>query len=244
MTSEVVFARSQKEETPGMNRMSSLRQSRRLFCGLLFGAALVHSAGFAHSLKRFGLQLYTVRDLLSADFAGTLDKIARIGYSEVEFAGIYGPSPKATRRLLQALGPSAPSIHVTFSLLNAELNQSIDIACQLGSSSLVCPWLDQAQRTDWKKTSDILSRIGQRLKAQRLSFAYHNHDFEFAPGLNGTIPHDTLLENTDPDFVGFELDVYWATKGNISPLRYLMRYPKRFSSLHLKVWAVTEQLLI
>jgi len=202
MTSEVLFARSQKEETPGMNRMSSLRQSRRLFCGLLFGAALVHSAGFAHSLKRFGLQLYTVRDLLSTDFAGTLE------------------------------------------LLNAELNQSIDIACQLGSSSLVCPWLDQAQRTDWKKTSDILSRIGQRLKAQRLSFAYHNHDFEFAPGLNGTIPHDTLLENTDPDFVGFELDVYWATKGNISPLRYLMRYPKRFSSLHLKVWAVTEQLLI
>jgi len=202
MTSEVLFARSQKEETPGMNRMSSLRQSRRLFCGLLFGAALVHSAGFAHSLKRFGLQLYTVRDLLSTDFAGTLE------------------------------------------LLNAELNQSIDIACQLGSSSLVCPWLDQAQRTDWKKTSDILSRIGQRLKAQRLSFAYHNHDFEFAPGLNGTIPHDTLLENTDPDFVGLELDVYWATKGNISPLRYLMRYPKRFSSLHLKVWAVTEQLLI
>ena len=184
-----------------------------------------------------GLQLYTVRDLLKADFEGTLRHVAHLGYREVEFAGILGANVRRTRELLRDLGLAAPSLHLDYVSLRDNAGPSFDVAHVLGSRFVVCPWLDQSERQtadDWKRICDNLNTIGELAARSGLTLAYHNHDFEFANLAGGIQPYDVLLGRTDERFVKFELDVYWASKGHLDPAYVLKAHPSRFRLVHLK----------
>lgn len=188
-------------------------------------------------LRKIGLQLYTVRDLLTADFEGTLRRVAILGYHEVEFAGILGLDVSRTHKLLRSLGLTAPSLHLDYATLRDHARPSFEIAHMLGSRFVVCPWLDPSVRQtadDWKRICDDLNTIGERASRSALTLAYHNHDFEFAELPNGIQPYDLLLSRTDERFVKFELDVYWATKGNLDSTRVLRSHRSRFPLVHLK----------
>ncbi|WP_229191148.1 sugar phosphate isomerase/epimerase family protein [Bradyrhizobium brasilense] len=178
-----------------------------------------------------------MRDLLSLDFEGTIRHVAKLGYNELEFAGVLGASRKRTRRLLAELGISSPSAHVAFSVLKTDLARTLDLCSEMNFRYLVCPWIDEHERqdaNDWKRISALLNRIGETARRYRVILAYHNHDFEFMPLQSGELPYDIILERTDPDLVKLELDVYWVTKGKGDPSRYLRRFPQRFPLLHLK----------
>lgn len=212
--------------------------SRRVFLRTI-AAGIVTKATAAHSrnLRNIGLQLYTVRDLLSSDFEGTLTKISRLGYREVEFAGILGPDIRTTRNLLRQLGLAAPSLHIDYNSLRSNTEASFDTAMTLGARYVVCPWLDQSERRtgdDWKRVCENLNSIGELARHSGLTLAYHNHDFEFLNLPDGVRPFDLLLARTDSRFVRFELDVYWAKKGNVDPVDYLKAHKSRFHLLHLK----------
>jgi sugar phosphate isomerase/epimerase len=100
----------------------------------------------------------------------------------------------------------------------------------------VCPSVDASRRgsiDDWKRVCQTFNAIGAQAQAAGLSFAYHNHDFEFIP-INGQIPYDVVLAETDPDLVKMEADLYWMTKAERDPVAYFQRYPGRFPLLHLK----------
>jgi sugar phosphate isomerase/epimerase len=188
-------------------------------------------------LREIGLQLYTVRDLLKVDFEGTLRRVAILGYSEVEFAGSLGSDVSRTRKLLSRLGLTAPSLHLDYATLRDNAQASFEIAHLLGSRFVVCPWLDPSVRQtadDWKRICDDLNKIGELASRSVLTLAYHNHDFEFAQLPGGIQPYDVLLSRTDNRFVKFELDVYWATKGNLDSTRVLRSHPSRFPLVHLK----------
>ncbi|MCK1554447.1 sugar phosphate isomerase/epimerase [Bradyrhizobium sp. 177] len=210
---------------------------REVLTGIAGGAAIGGAPVSGRELSKIGLQLYTVRDLLKAEFEGILRKVARLGYREVEFAGILGPDMRRTRKLLLSLGLSAPSLHIDYGSLRDNTGSSFDIAHLLGSRFVVCPWLDQLERQtidDWKRICDRLNRIGELAARSGLTLAYHNHDFEFAKLAGGIQPYDILLSRTDERFVKFELDVYWATKGNLDSARVLKTHPSRFRLVHLK----------
>ena len=188
-------------------------------------------------LGKIGLQLYTVRDLLKSDFEGTLKRIAALGYREVEFAGILGNNIARTGKLLGSLGLTAPSLHLDYTNLRDNARQSFEIAHLLGSRFVVCPWLDSSVRQvadDWKRICDDLNMIGELALCSDLTLAYHNHDFEFADLPGGIRPYDILLSRTERRFVKFELDVYWATRGNLDSARVLRENPSRFPLVHLK----------
>lgn len=187
--------------------------------------------------RKIGLQLYTVRDLLKSDFEGTLGKVARLGYREVEFAGILGPDFRRTSELLRSLGLAAPSLHLDYIDLRDKTGSSFDIAHSLGSRFVVCPWLDPPERQtidDWKRICDDLNRIGELASRSGLTLAYHNHDFEFLHLAGGKQPYDFLLSRTDERVVKFELDVYWATRGGRNAADVLKAHPSRFHLVHLK----------
>ena len=189
------------------------------------------------TLSDIGLQLYTVRDPLTADFAGTLREVARLGYREVEFAGILGPGAKQARELLTQFGLRAPSMHVEYDNLRGDLPVALETARTLGARFVVCPWLDPDKypaEDDWKRVSDALNAIGERTARAGLGFAYHNHDFELRPLPQGPRPFDTLLARTEEKFVSFELDVYWAKKAGADALAYLRSHRRRFPLFHLK----------
>ncbi|WP_051387041.1 sugar phosphate isomerase/epimerase [Bradyrhizobium sp. ARR65] len=195
------------------------------------------AAAKAAELQRIGLQLYTVRDPLKSDFESTLRSVALLGYREVEFAGILGPDVRQTRELLRGLDLTAPSLHIDYVSLRNNPQTSFDTAIVLGARFVVCPWLDQSQRQtvdDWKRICEDLNTIGELATHSGLILAYHNHDFEFADLAGGARPYDLLLSRTDERFVKFELDVYWAKKGNVDPASFLRAHPSRFRLVHLK----------
>jgi len=215
---------------------------RREFLGassaIALGSFLPPACRTSHAarLDRIGVQLYTVRDVLQRDFEGTLAKVAEIGYKEVEFAGYFNHSPADVRTMLDRHGLSAPSVH-TGSIAPDDWKASLDAAKVVGHQYIVVPWVPQEKRMTldgWKRVAEEFNRAGETARAAGVQFAYHNHDFEFLPRMEGRIPFDVLLENTDPKLVQLEIDLYWITKGGQDPLTYFARWPGRVPLVHVK----------
>ena len=181
------------------------------------------------------LQLYTVRDKMKADFEGTLARVAQIGYKEVEFAGYFDHSPADVKAILDRLGLSAPSTHIGLAGMD-EWKKALDTAKAIGHEYVVVPWIPEEKRKtldDWKSVAAVYNQAAQMTKDAGLQFDYHNHDFEFTK-LNGQVPYDVLLHNTDPKLVQLEIDLYWITKAGQDPLTYFARWPGRVPLVHVK----------
>jgi len=212
---------------------------RRKFLGALLSAALappLARPALSKSAHEIGLQLYTVRDLLEQDFEGTLAGIAALGYRQVEFAGIAGPSPRQTLDILKRHGLVAPSSHIDYDKLELELPKVLQAANEMEQKFIVCGFLDENRRRnldDWKRICQAFNAIGEQARKAGLGFAYHNHDFEFRP-MDGQIPYDLVLAETDPGLVRMEMDLYWMAKARRDPVSYFQRYPGRFPLMHLK----------
>jgi len=221
--------------------MNSVGTDRRDFVKTLAAAGLAIAYPGAlrttHSarLAKVGIQLYTVRDQMKADFEGTLAHVAQIGYKEVEFAGYFNHSPADVKAILDRHGLSTPSTHIAFE--NADQwKTALDAAKAIGHEYIVMPWIPAERRKtldDWKSVAQVFNRAGQMAHDAGIQFAYHNHDFEF-PKLEGQVPYDLLLQSTDPKLVQLEIDLYWITKAGQDPLTYFARWPGRVPLVHVK----------
>ena len=187
--------------------------------------------------KKTGLQLYTLRDMMEKSVADTLKLVAGVGYGDVEFAGYFGHSAEDIRKLLDANGLSAPSVHVPLEVLRSALPQVIKDAKAIGHQYIVLPWLSEEQRGDsvdnYKKLAVELNGFAKPIKDAGLQLAYHNHDFELTP-VKGGLPYDVLLGETDKDLVKMELDLFWAVKAGVDPLKLFAANPGRFPLVHVK----------
>jgi sugar phosphate isomerase/epimerase len=192
-------------------------------------------------LGAVGVQLYSVRDLMKADVAATLAKIAAIGFKEVEFAGLFGKTPKEVRAMLDANGLSAPATHVDWATVDTKLPETLDAATVLGHKFLIVPYVGEAERKQpdiWKKAADLFNRAGAISQKAGIQFAYHQHGFEFVPSqsLGGKLPYDYLLEQCDAALVKMELDICWTVAAEQDPVAYFKKYPGRFPLVHVKDW--------
>ena len=213
---------------------------RRTFLGALGSAVIAARSVGAASIPRLGVQLYTVRSLLEKDFDGTLAQVAAIGYTEVEFAGYFKQSPQQVRDTLKRHRLAAPSAHVPYENLTGDAwARAIDDARTIGHRYLVNAWVDESIRKQpdaWKRIAETYNRAAEVSKKAGIQFAYHNHQFEFAPRADagGKLPYDILLESCDPSLVKMELDLCWITAAGKDPLDYFKRYPGRFPMVHVK----------
>ena len=214
------------------------RSFLQTFGGIVIGACMPNALRTTHDARRLdkvGLQLYTVRDQMKADFEGTLARVAEIGYKEVEFAGYFNHSPADVRAILDRHGLSAPSTHVGDTSPDA-WKASLDAAHAIGHEYIVVPWIPQEKRMTldgWKQVAAEFNRAAQAAHDAGVQFAYHNHDFEF-PKMEGQVPYDILLQTTDPKLVQLEIDLYWITKAGQDPLTYFARWPGRVPLVHVK----------
>ena len=186
-------------------------------------------------ISKIGLQLYTVRDLMKQNVETTLAGVAAAGYAEVEFAGYFDKSPADIRAMLDRHGLVAPSVH-TGSIAPDDWAKALDAAHVVGHQYIVVPWIPEERRKtldDWKRVAADFNRAAAAAQAAGIQFAYHNHDFEF-PLVEGKIPYDVLLAETDPKLVQLEIDLYWITKGGQDPLAYFARWPGRVPLVHVK----------
>ncbi len=187
-------------------------------------------------LSNIGIQLYTVRDRMAADVRGTLQQLSEIGYREVEFAGYYDHTPAEIRTLLNDLGLTSPSAHTPIETIRGDLEQVIETFLSIGHEYLVVPWLSEDERDSldkYKAHAELFNRVAEQCVSAGLRFAYHNHDFEFE-AIDGTLPMDLLLAETDPGLVQIELDLYWINKGGADSFAYFEKHPGRFPLCHVK----------
>lgn len=189
-------------------------------------------------IERVGIQLYTVRRELAADPDGTLARVAAIGFREVEFAGYPSGGPAAVKALVERHGLAAPSAHVGFA--SARVPEAwarvLSDAAAVGHRYVVVasvPSSARASLEDWRRIAADFNRAGEAARSAGLQFCYHNHAFEFEP-LEGRVPFDFLLEETDPGLVRVELDLYWTVRGGRDPLDFFVRWPGRFPLVHVK----------
>jgi sugar phosphate isomerase/epimerase len=218
---------------------------RRGFLGGLGVAALgawVPPARAAR-LENIGLQLYTVRRDLEKDLEGTLARVAQVGFREVETAGFFGRSPKDVRASLDRHGLKAPSMHVDLPEIEKEFAKTLEAGTALGVRYVVCAWLAPGERESldhYKRHIETFNRAGEQAKKAGLQFGFHCHDFEFVP-IEGVVPYDLLLKETDSALVQMEMDLYWITKAGADPLHYFRLYPGRFPLVHVKDMDDTAQ---
>jgi len=186
-----------------------------------------------------GLQLYSLRNEIKEDLPGSLEKIAAIGYQNLEAAGyqdgkFYGLAPADFKSMVEDYGMKLLSSHLTFK--KDEVGTVLQAHREAGIKYMVWPWLSSEQRKSldsYKEIVEGFNVVGQMCKDNGLRFGYHNHDFEFYP-INGTIPYDMMLELTDPDLVFMQIDLYWAVYAGVDPLAYFEKYPGRFELWHVK----------
>jgi sugar phosphate isomerase/epimerase len=183
-----------------------------------------------------GIQLYTVRASMATDVPGTLQAIAGIGYKEVEFAGYFDHSPYQIAGMLDELGLKSPSSHVDAVTIRDDPLSLIESATAIGNDYLTIAWLDPDDRQsidDYKRWAETFNRAGEKCRDNGIRLAYHNHDFEFL-SLDGQVPFDILLSETDPALVDFEMDMFWVQKGGQDIVAILNKAPGRFTMAHIK----------
>ncbi|MGW6054523.1 sugar phosphate isomerase/epimerase family protein [Streptomyces sp. NPDC055189] len=234
----------------GLNgRTAGPSRTRRAFLGTSLGlaaavgTALPAHAGEASRCRRIprggiGMHLYTMRDVLARDFAGTLEQLADIGYATVGVSGRHGNSAADIRRMLDAVDLKAVLEHVAYDTLKGSgLPQALEDLHTLGAKWPVVPSLPGAMHTPdgFREAARQFNIIGQASRNAGLGpVLFHNHGSDHVV-VDGTSLYDILLTETDPHLVGFELDVYWAAKGGgTDPGRYFERHPRRFPALHVK----------
>jgi sugar phosphate isomerase/epimerase len=193
---------------------------------------------------------------MSEDPAGTLRKVAAIGYREVEIAGLYGMTPVQLRNMLADTGLQCRSGHLVF-LGQLEIDKVIADALDLGLQYLVAPvaWkrdpstvepdpeggpyafiigmVNSMTLDDWKWTADLLNKVGEKIRKAGLRLAYHNHNFEFR-SYEGVVGFDELARLTEPDLVHFELDPGWVRVAGFDPVEVLTRLGNRARLLHVR----------
>ena len=213
---------------------------RRTFLGTMTAATmlanrLARAATDDRKLEHIGVQLYTVRGPMKKDFEGTLSKVAAIGYREVEFAGLFKHTPEQVKAILDRDGLKAVSSHVDYDVLETDWDKTLEGAKTMGQGFIVCPWIDDKMRTPEgvKKVVDTFNRAGEKSKSMGIQFAFHNHDYEFKP-VGDKLLYDTLLDQTDPNLVKMEMDLFWIINAGQDPVSYFNRYPGRFPLVHVK----------
>jgi sugar phosphate isomerase/epimerase len=182
------------------------------------------------------LQLYTVRDELARDFAGTLRKVAEMGYQSVELAGTGDMTARDLARLLKDLNLQVVGPHVAIGELQNNLEAALDYYAELGAPYITCPYMpDEYRAADrFDRTCALLNHVGQVCADRGLKFCYHNHAFEFEAVVGNKTLFDALYDGTDAEWVKGEADVYWIQYGGYSPREIISGRPGRFPLIHLK----------
>jgi len=223
---------------------------RRTFIKSTLAASLASSATMkAFALaennpyrKNIGIQLYTLRNQISKDTAGTVKAVAEAGYKQVEPYGF--PNADDMINAAKDNGMSVNSSHFTWeSVTNPNkdgvipFDDILEKAKDHGLTHLVIPYLHNHEREtldDYKRMANLMNVAAAKSKSAGVQLSYHNHSFEYAPmQANGKSGYDILIDEFS-DEMQFELDVFWVKLGGVDPVDMMKRLEGRVSQLHLK----------
>ena len=192
---------------------------------------------FGKLLKNMpGMVSYTYRNQFAKNVPQTLDSIKALGVTNIEFSNLFGKTSTELKALLDVRGMICTSYGTSYDALLNKMDTVIRDAKTLGAEFVRVAWVPHSSPMDLalaQKTVADFNRFGQKLKENGLTFCYHNHGYEFTPYNNGTY-FDYIVQNTNPDYVSFEMDILWVFHPGQDPAALLKKYPKRFRLMHVK----------
>jgi sugar phosphate isomerase/epimerase len=211
-------------------------QSLPRFFVLLLLAVAPSAIGFDGAT---GIQLYSLRADLDKDLEGTLDRVKAWGIPYVESYSLHRRTPEQLKSLIEARGLKLISGHFPFERLTKKIGECVAEAKALGLQYVICPWLphEEANFTEAaaRKAAADMNEIGKAFKEAGIVFGYHPHGFELVPRPQGEgTMLDILISETNPEFVAFQMDVFWIVHPGGDPVAYLEKYPGRWLLMHLK----------
>jgi sugar phosphate isomerase/epimerase len=224
------------------NRRKFIKISGTAAAGLALGSI----AGFpllnscdetAKRIKKFGIQLYSLRDDMPKDPKAVLKSLASFGYKQIESyehgqMGIFwGMGHLDFKKYMDELDMKVVASHCN---INTNFEQKAEQAAAIGMRYLICPSVDSQKTVDgYKKIAAQFNRCGEICKKNGIRFAYHNHDHDFKT-VDGQVAQDIFMQDTDASLVDFEMDIYWVVTAGHDPHAWLNKYPNRFKLCHVK----------
>lgn len=189
-----------------------------------------------------GVQVYSVRSVAEKDLAGTLEKIAKMGYNGVEFAGYYGHKAPEIRKMLDDDGIVCCGTHTQYAdLADDKLEATLEFNKTLGNKYVIVPWLEGDKnnlKDSWLKYAERFNVLAEKLKPWGMMIGYHSHAHDLAP-LDGTTSWDIFFSNTSKDVI-MQVDTCNAMTGGGDPIAALKKYPGRAVTIHLKEYSATN----
>lgn len=186
-----------------------------------------------------GLQLYTFREAFKTDVVGTLDKIKELGFTEIEGGGDYGLGLEKFKGLLKERGLQVASVGFDYNSMKKNIAAAVARAQAFGVKYVMCAWIPHQgdfTEADVHQAAADFNAFGKAFREAGITFTYHAHGYEFRPLNEGSdLTHfDLLAAETNPEYVNFEMDVFWVTYPGQDPVKLLAKYPHRWAMMHLK----------
>jgi sugar phosphate isomerase/epimerase len=226
------------------------------------GSAGLERVLHRRALTTVGVQLFSLPRVMEKDFRAGIALLAGMGYKEVQLygpfefsapeaisswaaitpqlgfsgSGFFGLTAKQVRAALDQHGMTVPAVHTDWATLQMRMGQLADAAQTVGFTYVGLPAIPDPLRTNldaYKRMADAFNTVGANAKRYGLKFAYHNHGYGLVP-MDGQLPLQLLLANTDPASVFFEMDIYWTVSGGADPVALLKANPGRYHLMHVK----------
>jgi len=189
-------------------------------------------------INKVGLQTYTLRESFQKDPMETLKMIKDVGYDYVELNGRnFAQIPaEILKDMLEEVGLPSPASHISLDMIKGDMSALIQTARILGIEYLTVPWINDDARgvNDWKSHASLMNTAGEKLHDNGFKLAYHNHQFEFVDLGGGTTAMDILMNETAPENLSFQLDLFWAYLGDVDIPALFKQYSGRFKLCHIK----------
>jgi sugar phosphate isomerase/epimerase len=182
--------------------------------------------------NKYGLQLYSIRDITENDLASSLERVAALGYDFVEFAGFFDHSAEDVKAMLANTGLTISGTHSPLNDLRpTRIMETVKFHSAIGNPNYIVPGADLSTLEKIKDFCSVMNYARPILEAEGIKLGYHNHSHEFALMPWGSTIHSEIERNTD---IEFEIDTYWAYKAGIDPVEVMDRLKNRISVIHIK----------
>ncbi|MBE6546813.1 MAG: sugar phosphate isomerase/epimerase [Ruminococcaceae bacterium] len=180
---------------------------------------------------KYGLQLYSVRDVAAQNFEQTLKQVAEMGYSMVETAGFFNHSAEEVKAMLTHYGLTICSTHTGYKQVFNDFENTLDYHKKVGCQNIILPGAPFSTKEELDYTVDAINRCQPIIEAEGLRLHYHNHSDEFLPNKDGLIAEEELAKRTN---ILFEIDTFWAFNAGLRAIDVMEKYRDRLAFIHLK----------
>jgi sugar phosphate isomerase/epimerase len=195
-------------------------------------------AGIGASFKGpIGLQMYSLRFYAPSNAIAKLDEAKELGFNAIEGGALPKMTPEESVKVIEQHGLKLVSTGSDFGKLKNDPDAVVAQAKRLGVKYVMCSWIPHPKghfsEKEAREAIEVFNKAGEKFKAAGITFAYHCHGYEFQPYGDGTL-FDLIVKETKPEFVSFEIDVFWVAQGGADPAKLIEKHRSRCKLMHVK----------